>query len=90
MKTLIAFTLLILSCLFMSSCAGGLNILGTQVELVNNRNPDGTFRPANQVPNAAGEIPDSFASLYHYPSGNLGVSGYAGALQGRFPSLSKK
>ena len=87
---LIAFTLLILSCLFMSACNGIPNPFGGTIEIVNNRAPNGTFLPANQVPNAAGEIPDSFASLYHYPSGNLGVSAYAGALNGRFPALSKK
>ncbi len=63
--------------LCLSSCAGGFNILGHKVEVVNNRN-------------AAGEHPDSWAMLYHYPSGNLGVSAYSGQLVGAFPKLTRQ
>ncbi len=86
---LLSFTALIILTLCLSSCQG-FNILGHKVEIVNNRAPDGTFLPANQVINSAGEVPDSWANVYHYPSGNLGVSGYSGLLNGRYPSLSAK
>ena len=72
----------------MSSCAGGFNILGHQVELVQNRNADGTYKPVNQVTNASGESPDAGAMLYHYTSGGLGVSAWqGGTLQGMRPNL---
>ncbi len=87
MKHILASFIVIL-CL--SSCAGGFNILGHQVEVVNNRNADGTFKPANDAVNAAGEHPDSWAMLYHYPSGNLGVSAYSGQLGGAFPKLTRQ
>ncbi len=79
----------IIIALCLSSCHG-INVLGHQVELVNNRAPDGTFLPTNQVVNSAGESPDSSATLYHYPSGGLGVSAwYGGLLTGRHPQVKK-
>lgn len=71
----------------MTSCQG-INIFGHKVEVVSNRNPDGTFKPISQVTNSAGESPDSSATLYHYPSGNMGVSAwYSGTMAGKKPQL---
>ena len=81
--------LLALVPLLFASCAGsGFDIFGVNVELVNNRNPNGTFKAVNEVTNTAGETPDSSATVYHYPSGSLGVSAYAGGLlNGKTPKL---
>jgi hypothetical protein len=77
----------IIIALCLSSC-NGINVLGHKVELVNNRAPDGTYLPDNQVVNSDGEHPDSSAKLYHYPSGNLGVSVYyGGVLTGARPAI---
>lgn len=85
---------LCLLAILLSSC-DSLPVLGTKVEIVQNRNPDGTFRAVSEVRNAAGESPDGSATLYHYPSGDLGVTAWysgsaGGALNGVAPKLLRK
>ena len=78
--------ILLLVVLLLTSC----NIAGRKIEIVNNRNADGTFKPVSQVTNSAGESPDSSATLYHYSSGTIGVSAwYSGKLAGTKPNLKR-
>ena len=79
--------ILILATLMLASCAGSIDIFGHKVEVVQNRNPDGTFR----LPlNAAGETADANATVYHFPSGSYGVSLWnGGGLSGTSPKLSQ-
>jgi hypothetical protein len=81
--------ILAIALLQLASCAG-INVFGRKVEIVSNRNADGTFKPVSQVTNSAGESPDSSATLYHYPSGGIGVSAwYNGPLAGMEPKLTR-
>jgi hypothetical protein len=91
-KTMKPFqVILMLALLCLVSCEGtGFNVFGKRVEIVSNRNADGTFKPINEVTNSAGESPDTTATLYHYPSGDLGVTGwYGGPLKGKAPKLNR-
>ena len=83
--------LLLLVLPLLSSCSGtGINLFGKNVEIVNNRNPDGTFKAVGEIRNSAGESPDSYATVYHFPSGDLGVSVWAsGPMQGMKPQLKR-
>lgn len=82
--------LYLLSAIFLLSSCQGVNIFGHKVEAVSNRNADGTFKPLSQVTDAAGESPDSSATIYHYPSGTIGVSAwYSGKLAGQSPKLTR-
>ena len=88
MKPRTLFILAALAILTLPSCAQIQGLLGDKVEIVNNRNTDGTFKPVREVTNSAGESPDASATVYHYPSGKLGVSGWYGGNALGAPQLS--
>lgn len=94
MKHLIKSIILLTAALAFSAlpaCTGGISILGKNVALVSDRNPDGTFKAVTDVRHpVTGEFADGSARLYHFPGGDVGVSVYTGgALAGRAPSLKQ-
>ena len=81
--------ILILATLMLASCAGSIDILGKNVAIVNDRNPDGTFKAVSQVTHpTTGESPIGAARLYAYPGGDVAVSLYgSGPLSGTAAKL---
>lgn len=76
MKPLPRIIISLIITIFFSSC----QIAGRKVEVVNPRKADGTYKPTKEVLNAAGESPDAYGTIYHYPSGDIGVSAWYGGL----------
>jgi hypothetical protein len=77
-------TLALIAILFLSSC----NILGKKVELVDDRNADGTYKATKDVllP-STGESPIASGRIYYYSSGNVGVSGSLRNMNGQLRQL---
>jgi len=57
--------------LALASC----NIISQKVTVVNDRNPDGTFKATKDVLNSAGQPPVANGRIYLYLDGEVAVSG---------------
>ncbi len=73
MKTLRKALFITIASLSLASCQFLQNV-EKKVEVVNDRNADGTYKATADVVNAAGEHAVAKGSLYVFPSGSFAVS----------------
>lgn len=90
MKTKLILAFAALAALFvLPSCAQMGDLFGGTVEIVQNRNADGTFKPDNEVQNSAGEFADGAFTAYHFPGNKYGVTAWRSRVLTGAPKLSK-
>lgn len=74
----------IASCLLAFCLLPSCNVISQKVTVVQDRNPDGTFKPTKDVLNSTGQPPVANGRIYLYLNGEVAVSGNLS-----FPSNSR-